>query len=104
MIKTIEIMIHNGIFEKINFLLIYDKNICYLDNKKYTIDDEFKSQLLRIIRTWKNEYGTANGMDLEEFTITVNTEDKETFHGKGIFPDNYNSLIELLGGLNDSNE
>lgn len=101
MIKTIEIIIKNGIFETISFLLIYDNNICYLNNKKYSIDNSFKENLLRIIRTWKNEYGSINGIDIEEFTITITTNKEEKIHGKGVFPDNYNELINLIGGLYD---
>ena len=101
MIKTIEIIIKNGIFETINFLLIYENNICYLNDKKYIVNKEWKDNLIRIIRTWKNEYGTKSGIDLEEFTITITSDKKELIHGKGIFPTNYNSLIEILGDLDD---
>ena len=100
MIKTIEIIIRNGIFEKIKMLLIAERNICYLNDKKINIDEEWKNQLIRTIRTWKNEYGTKEGVDLEEFTIIVHANKKEIIHGKGIFPDNYENLIELLGELN----
>ena len=101
MIDTIEIIIKNGIIESTSLLLIYEKNICYLNNKKYAVDETFKEELLRIIRTWKNEYGSSSDIDSEEFLITITTKNtKETIHGKGNYPNNYNSLIELIGGIN----
>ena len=97
----IEILISTGINVKENVLVIYDKNICYYNDHKYIISDEFKKNLVRIIRLWKNEYGTSNNIDDEEFRVTVTTLDaKESFHGKGIFPENYNSLIRIIGDIN----
>ena len=101
MIKTIEIIINNGIFENIKCLIIYEKDICYLNDKKYSINKEWKDTLIRIIRTWEKEYGSKSGIDLEEFTITITSNKKEVIHGKGIFPENYHNLIELLGDLHD---
>ena len=45
------------------------------------------------------EYGTANTIDAEEFTITVNKE--VISHGKGIFPKEYINIKNILGGVND---
>lgn len=101
MIKTLEIIINNGIFENIKLLLIYDKNICYKNDKKYLIDNNWKDELIRTIRTWKEEYGYDNNIDSEEFTITIISDRKEKIHGKGIFPNNYHRLIELLGEIHD---
>ena len=100
MIQTIEINIRNGILEKINALIIYERKICYINNKKYEITDEFLDELLDTICLWKNEYGSDDNIDSEEFTINVKTKDsEEIFHGKGIFPYNYPYLKELLGDV-----
>ena len=51
---------------------------------------------------WKNEYGGSTTIDAEEFLVTVTTnKGKETFHGKGIFPHNYEALKELLSDQYD---
>lgn len=102
MIETIEIMIHNDPIESLYSLIVFPRNICYKDNKKYTVTDQFLKEIIRTIRLWKNEYGTSKTIDSEEFTIVVKTKEKEEkFHGKGIFPDNYEHLKELLGDLHD---
>ena len=49
MIQTIEIIIRHGIQENINALLLKDKKICYLNNKKYEVSDTFIEELLKII-------------------------------------------------------
>ena len=52
-------------------------------------------------RLWKKEYGALNGIDQEEFKITIISDVEETIHGKGVFPNNYQEFMELLGELND---
>lgn len=79
--------------------MVYEKSICYYNNRKYNITDEFKEEIVRIIRTWKNEYGSSNIIDDEEFRVIVTSTNKEEFHGKGIFPKNYRRLIELIGDI-----
>ena len=102
MIETIEIMIQNGPIQSLYALIVYPRNICYKDNKKYIVTDDFLKEITRTIRLWKNEYGTSNIIDDEEFKVIVKTKEKEeTFHGKGIFPNNYEHLKEVLGDLYD---
>ena len=102
MIETIEIMIQNGPKEVLYALIVYQRNICYLNRKKYTVTNEFLEEVVRTIRLWKNEYGTSNKIDSEEFRVIVKTKEKEEhFHGKGIFPDNYEHLKEMLGDIHD---
>lgn len=99
MIKTIEININNGIMTEINALVVVEKNICYLNNKKYSVTNDFIERLKNIILLWENEYGNNRKIE-EEFRIIITTNKKiETYHGKGIFPNNYQSLKELLGEL-----
>lgn len=102
MVNSIEISIKSGINELLSAQILYNENICIKNNKKYVIDELFKKNVLRTICLWKNEYGNDNKIDTEEFYITVNSSDgKETIHGKGVFPNNYEYLIRLLGDLDD---
>ena len=102
MIETIEIMIKNVANEQLSVLVMCSENICYKNNKKYKVTKEFIEDLIRTIRLWKTEYGNSENIDSEEFTIVVKTgEQKEMFHGKGVFPNNYQYLMELLGELYD---
>lgn len=102
MVNFIEITIKSGIREILSSRILFNDNICIMNNNKYKIDDDFKNKILSIICLWKNEYGYDNNIDSEEFTITVDSIDgKDIFHGKGIFPDNYNYLIRMLGDLHD---
>ena len=100
MIQTIEINIKSGSKELVSAIILYPKNICYKNNQKYHITKDFLEDIVRTIRLWKNEYGSDNKLDSEEFNIVVKTKDnEEKFHGKGIFPENYRSIKELLGDL-----
>ena len=102
MVQTIEIRISNGIQQTINALIVYSKNICYINHTKYHVSDSFIEELLQTICMWKPEYGEDDNIDSEEFYIKVtSTDGKESFHGKGIFPHNYSVLKELLGDIND---
>lgn len=102
MIQTIEIMIGNSLQQTFNVLIVYSKNICYINNKKYQATDAFIEELIQTICLWKNEYGSDENIDSEEFLIKVkSTNGIETFHGKGIFPHNYEVLKELLGDIDD---
>ena len=103
MIETIEIIIQNSLNEETHAIILYSENICYKNNKEYKVTNEFLESIIRTIRTWKNEYGNSSKLiDSEEFNIIVKEkEKKETFHGKGIYPENYDYLKELLGELHD---
>lgn len=100
MIELIEIEIKQGINVKLNALLLYKENEIHLNNNKYTITDEFKERLLKIIINWKSQYKNTNKIDEEEYKITIKTEkDEEIIKGKGSYPLNYNELFRLLGEL-----
>lgn len=101
MINLIEISITAGILNKYNLMIIPDENICYLNNKKYSIKKEIIDSIISLISLWKSEYGTKEGIDLEEFTITITTTNKtDKIHGKGIYPNNYKKLIDIIGEIN----
>lgn len=101
MIDAIEINIKTGMLSQTNALIHYPNKVCYLNNKKYSVDDKFLDEIVSIITYWDNEYGIGKGIDMEEFTITVYSNKKKTkYHGKGKYPDNYSRIKELLGELN----
>ena len=96
MIKGIEIIINNGIKED-KYLISYLDKTCYTNTKKYTVSDNFLNEIKNTIVYWKKEYGKSNVIDAEEFTIKIYSDTTDIYHGKGIYPDNYNYLKELLG-------
>lgn len=97
MINTIEVIITSGIKEIYNVLILPSKNIMYLNNHKYEIDSEYIDNIIRIIYLWKEEYGSDNKIDSEEFKVTVTSKDStSSFHGKGYYPNNYSLLKDLL--------
>ena len=102
MIQSIEIIIQSGLHVTTNALILYAKKIAYINDKKYLITDSFIDALEKTIYLWKEEYGSSNVIDCEEFLITITTDQgKETIHGKGIYPHNYGELKELLSDIND---
>ncbi len=102
MVDTIEIIISSGLEEIFNVLFIYSQNICYINNKKYTVTTDYMDNILSIIKLWKHEYGYSNIIDSGEFKIIITYNgNEEVFHGKGVFPNNYSNLISLLGELYD---
>ena len=102
MVDSIEISIKSGINTKYSSLFDFKNNLCIINDKKIMINDITESRLLRIIRTWKNNYGNSNNIDAEEFLITVISNNViEIIKGKGNYPNNYDELLEFLGDLYD---
>lgn len=102
MIDNIEINIKSGIKDIFNVLISYKDKMCYINNKKIILSDDLLDRIKRIFIYWKNEYGTSNVIDAQEFTILVKTPNEVTkFHGKGIYPQNYRELIDILGDIYD---
>ena len=100
MIQTIEMIVRNGLTQPIKALIVYDKNLCYLNDTKYEVSDSWMEDVIQTICLWQPEYGFDGNIDSEEFLVTVtSTDGKESFHGKGVFPYNYQTLKELLGDL-----
>lgn len=101
MIQEIDIQINNGLSESINATINFSKKLFSINNIKYSVNDTFLDNLLDTIYLWQNEYGRDDNIDSEEFTVNVKTDSGiETFHGKGIFPQNYYYFKELLGDFN----
>ena len=100
MIDAIEIKINSGSYNRINALIDYNNKKCYMNNKTYKVDNTFLEELKKILYTFKKEYGSINAIDIEEFEIIVtNKNHKDRYHGKGIYPNNYKDLINLLERL-----
>ena len=96
MIKSIEIIINNNIY-----LFDVEKKSCFFNEKKYKVTDKYIDDIKHTILYWKKEYGTSNVLDMEEFTVKVySNEGIDTYHGKGIYPDNHDYFKELLGEFN----
>ena len=100
MIRSIEIIINSAVKTDIYLFDIEDKS-CFVNKRKYKVTDEYIDNIKNTILYWKKEYGTSNIIDLEEFTVKVYANGKiDTYHGKGIYPDNYDYFKELLGEFN----
>ena len=99
MIESIEILIIKEGYDIYKALIVPTKNICYINNQKNEINNQKIDRILDIISTWNYEYGNSNVLDAEEFTISVYSNKKDTYHGKGIFPKSYNQLIKILGDV-----
>ena len=99
MIDSINILISRGTVNIYKILIDINNNSCYINQKKYEIDNKLINKILDIIVTWKYEYGYSNTLDAEEFTVIINSEKAISYHGKGIFPENYNELLSIIGGI-----
>lgn len=102
MIDKVEIIIGNGLADE--YLIMINNHVkkAFVNGKVIEVTDDYVDRLLQIIKYWKNEYGNDNKIDSIEFTITLYEDNnEEKYHGKGIFPDNYNEFKELLGELHD---
>lgn len=100
MIDKIEIIISSGSYQRYNAYIDYHKKICYLNNSVYNLNEQILTRLKDIIYTFKKEYGNSNVIDIEEFEIIVTTHNQiNKYHGKGIYPTNYQELINLLGEI-----
>ena len=99
MIDSINIIISRGTVNIYKILIEPNNNSCYINQKKYQISNQLINKILDIIVTWKYEYGYSNTLDAEEFTVTINSTKAITYHGKGIFPENYNELLSVIGGI-----
>lgn len=97
MVNNIEITINQGskrIYEAIIFPL---NNECFINDNKYSMKSEKIDELLSAISLWKYEYGFSNVIDCEEFNVNVFSDDKKTtYHGKGVYPDNYDKIKNIL--------
>lgn len=102
MIDAVEIVISSGSMNQFSAFISYLKKVCFLNKKKHEVDDAFLDEITNTIASWEEEYGTKPGIDVEEFLITVYSQNKKyNYHGKGVFPKNYTRLKEILGELND---
>lgn len=100
MVDNIEIIIKQGAISIFEIFVYPKNNICYINNKNYVIKKEAINQLLGILSGWKYEYGISNVVDAEEFIVKVSSDSQVTsYHGKGIYPNNYDVFRSILGGI-----
>ena len=99
MIRSIEIIINNVIKTDI-YLFDVEEKVCYFNKRKYEVTDELINNIKNTILYWNKEYGNSNIIDLEEFKVKVYADGNiDTYHGKGIYPNNYGYFKKLLGEI-----
>ena len=97
MIDEIQIKItKNG--EETIYLIDYKEQTCNCNNSTRRISEEDLNEIMNYMVLLNKEYGTDGSIDREEFTITVNKE--IITHGKGIYPEEYLNIKNILGGIN----
>lgn len=99
MIDSIDISISRGTVNIYKVLIDPNNNSCFINQKKYEIESKLINKIIEIIVTWKYEYGCSNTLDAEEFIVRINSAKAITYHGKGIFPENYNELLSIIGDI-----
>ena len=102
MIDKVEIYIVNGLTDNKEYIINNKTKKVYINGIIKDIKEDFVERLVDIIKFWKNDYGTETGLDVNEYTINLYENNiKETYHGKGNYPTNFELFIELLGELNE---
>lgn len=72
-----------------NMTILPKENKCFVNNIEKEINQEKIDDLLSIIITWKNDYG-SDGIDMERFTVKIlSNGEVDKYSGEGIYPDNY---------------
>lgn len=96
---SIYILIEN-ITSNLEIYIDISKKIITINNKEKQITIEKIDDLIRIIRTWNNEYINPKIIDAESFLIKINTDEGiEIIKGHGDYPNNYNLLKEWISDL-----
>lgn len=99
--NSIEIIIDSKTSKEEVYIDVLKQTII-INNKEQKITEEKIDDLLRIIRTWKNEYNNQNIIDAESFFIKINTTDgTEIIKGSGEYPKDYILLKEWISGFNE---
>ena len=99
--NSIEIIIDSKTSKEEVYIDVLKQTII-VNNQEQKITEEQIDDLIRIIRTWKNEYSNPNIIDAESFFIKINTTDgTEIIKGSGEYPDNYILLKEWISGFNE---
>ena len=72
-------------------------------NKESPINEQKVNNILNILSTWKYEYGFNDKLiDYQKFQINVySNQEKNMYHGKGIYPLNYPEFLGIIGGIQD---
>ena len=89
--------------ENNKYFVIYPKNnMVLIEGNPYKIETDEIQELVRIIRTWKNEYFDDSYLDGNRFEVVVSSNGKKSVM-KGIreLPENYDSFSELVRRIYD---
>lgn len=93
--KSIEIII-GGLDGEKKILIECNKKRIIVNEKIDFISQEKIDELIRIIRTWKNQY-VGSLIDGDSFFIRINMESgSEVIEGRGKYPDNYLNFKEWV--------
>ena len=89
------------IMENEIFISIYPKiNEMEIEGKIFPIDDETIENLLRILRTWDNEYVNNTYFDGNRYEVRIHEgENTEVFKGTRSGPENYNEFTRLIRSI-----
>ena len=97
MIDEIQIKITKNLEDTI-YLIDYKEQTYACNQTIRRISEEDLNEIMNYMVLLNKEYGTDGSIDGEEFTITVNKE--VVSHGKGICPQEYLNIKNILGGIN----
>ena len=97
MIDEIQIKITKNLEDTL-YLIDYKEQTCAFNQTIRRISEEDLNEIMNYMVLLNKEYGTDGSIDGEEFTITVNKE--VVSHGKGICPQEYLNIKNILGGIN----
>lgn len=99
--NSIEIVIDNKTL-KTEIYIDNVKQTIIINNKEKEISKEKIEDLIRIIRTWKNNYHNQNVVDAESFFIKINlNSETEIIKGNGSYPENYILFKEWISDFNE---
>ena len=87
MIELIEININNP-FNNDLITIDYLNKIATINNQSYNVKPGYLNYITHTLAYWQNEYGTKNGID--------NNKKITTFHGKGVYPSNYQEFKKII--------
>ena len=100
--NSIEINISNYATNN-NIYINIKRNTIIINNETKQIEQEKINELLRIIRTWKNNNNVQSKIiDAEKYIIKINTNtETEIIEGYGHLEKNYNLFKTWIGKIND---
>jgi len=95
--NSIEIVIR-GVGNNVEAIIDVKNFKIVINGKEKNISKSNIDELIRIIRTWKSDYGTGgNNIDDENFYVKINLDNGfDVIKGSGNYPENYLIFKEWL--------